>query len=184
MNLQDCIQTQATVNLRSTLKNDSLFAAFELETFYLRHFHYDIFEPFNLAETGIDTTESIGMKFNFTTNDVGDISNVKLKLEPTLDPIEFKRTPISIEVDVTTLEKYTGTYDLAGFEVKIYTKNENTLFLFVQGQPEYELVPTGPDKFSFKSLDGFKVAFSSPGKEKFNEITLFQPQGNFTAKRK
>jgi len=166
------------------LENDSLFAAFKLDTLYLRHFHYDIFQPFNLTETGVDTTESIGIKFNFATNDGGDVSNVKLKMEPTLEPIEFKKTLISIDVDETTLERYTGTYDLAGFEVKIYTKDKNTLFLFVQGQPEYELVPTGTNNFSFKSLDGFKVAFSALVKDKYNEITLFQPQGNFTAKRK
>lgn len=164
--------------------NDSLFAQFKLKKIFLRHFHYDVFEPFEVKTTGIDTSDAIGLKFNFSTNDVGDISMVKIKIELMLDPIEFKRTPKIIEVEPATLEKYTGFYDLGGMQVKIYTKNESTLYLFVAGQPEYELVATGKHKFSFKILEGFKVEFMESEGNTFNEITIYQPNGTFKAKRK
>jgi len=166
------------------VERDSLFANFKLMKFFLRHYHYDIFEPFEVNEKGIDTTEASPLKFNFATNDGGDISFVNLKVEATLDPIEFKRTPNTIEVDKATLEKYVGDYILAEMALKVYIKNEKTLYLFVPGQPEYELLATSAHKFSFKILDGFKVEFIEDENKNFNEVLVIQPQGNFKATRK
>ncbi|NNL81713.1 MAG: serine hydrolase [Flavobacteriaceae bacterium] len=165
-------------------KNDSLYAHFKLMNFYLKHVHYDVFQPIRVRETGIDTTDTTPLRLNFTSNDMGDISHVRMKIEPTIDPVEFKRTPMIIEVDKETLERYTGEYILSGLTVKIYIKGEDTLYLFVEGQPEYELLPTGPHKFSFKILDGFKVEFLETDMDKVQEIMVIQPQGNFKAKRK
>ena len=40
------------------LQEDSLFAHFPIKTFYLKHVHYDIFEPFEVTKTGIDTSDT------------------------------------------------------------------------------------------------------------------------------
>ncbi|MDF1696249.1 MAG: serine hydrolase [Saprospiraceae bacterium] len=166
------------------LKNDSLFAQFELMEFYLRHYHFDIFEPFQVKETGIDTSDSGGLKFNFETSNSGEIALVKLQAEPTIDAIEFKHTPNSIEVSNETLERYTGEYNLAGTTIKVYIKNENKLYLFVAGQPEYELMATDTHKFSFKALEGFKVEFVESADKTIDEMTLIQPNGTFKTTRK
>jgi len=166
------------------LENDSLFAIFKLKKFYLNHVHYDIFEPFEIKESGIDSTESRELRFNFVTNDGGDISLVKMKIEPTLDPIEFARTPKAVDIDLSVLESYVGDYELAGQDLKIYVKNESTLYLFIAGQPEYEMISTGSHTFSFKALEGFKLEFLESEDGSVNEVNVIQPNGTFKATRK
>ncbi|MEZ4685920.1 MAG: DUF3471 domain-containing protein [Bacteroidia bacterium] len=132
-----------------------------------------------VEETGIDTSDTGSLRFNFSTNDAGEISSVRIKFEgASLDhPIEFKHEPNKIDVDASTLEQYTGTYELAGTEIKVYIKNENSLFLFVQGQPEYELIATEKHHFIFKILEGYKVSFVESDDGSFQQITLHQPNG-------
>ncbi len=166
-------------------KNDSLIAVFKLNNYYLKHRHYDVFEPFEITETGIDTTGIGPLRFNFGTNDGGDISDVRMKVEGALeDPIVFKHTPTTIDVDKATLETYVGDYELAGTVIKVYIKNEDVLYLFVAGQPEYELLATSKHKFSFKILEGFKVEFLESEDGSINEVMLIQPNGTFKATRK
>jgi CubicO group peptidase (beta-lactamase class C family) len=171
-------------DFKINIENDSLFAKFSLKKFYLRHYHYNIFEPFEVTKTGIDTTDTGPLRLNFVTNDAGEISHVKMKVEAALDPLEFKHTPNIIEVDKKTLETYVGEFELAGTIISIYIKNENTLFLSVPGQPEYELLATARHKFSFKIVDGFKVEFVESEDKSVNEIIMIQPHGTFKAARK
>jgi len=167
------------------VERDSLFAQFKLIKMWLKHYHYDVFEPFEVEETGIDTTDSGGLRFNFITNNAGEISGLKTKIEPALtEPIEFKRKPNTIDVDIATLEKYIGEFELAGTTLKFYLKNENTLYLFVAGQPEYELLPTAKHKFALKILEGFNLEFFEDDKGAINEVLMIQPNGSFKAKRK
>lgn len=163
------------------VERDSLFAKFKLTKLWLRHYHYDVFESFE-AKIKVDTTEASQTLFNFSTNESGEISKVSIKIEPTLDAIEFKRTPKKIEVDKDVLAKYVGEYELGGMVAKFYLKGGETLFLFVPGQPEYELIATGKDKFSIKSLEGFKIEFTSG--DSVTEAIFIQPNGTFKAKKK
>ncbi|MEK8181114.1 serine hydrolase [Flavobacterium buctense] len=168
-----------------TNQNDSLFVNFKFKKLYLRHAHYDIFEPFEVIKKEIDTAQSDGeIRFNFLTNESGEIASVKVKLEAMLSPIEFKHKPNTIKVSKEVLAKYVGDYELSGMTVKVYIKNENTLCLFVAGQPEYELLATDTHKFSFKTLEGFKVTFIEEADKTIKNVVLIQPNGNFTAKKK
>lgn len=168
-----------------TNKNDSLFANFKLKTFFLKHVHYDVFEPFELTKAGIDTTDTGPLRLNFITNDGGEISLVRMKVEGALDhPIEFRHSPNIVDVDKAVLEKYVGDYELSGTGIKVYIKNESKLYLFVKGQPEYELLATDVHKFSFKTLEGFKVEFVESDDKTINEIVVIQPNGTFKATRK
>lgn len=167
-----------------TLENDSLFANFKLRRYYLKHVHYDVFEPLQVTASGIDTTDDGNWRFNFLTNNSGSVSSVKINVEPMLDDIEFEHVPDIIDLDLATLEMYVGDYEIAGGEVKIYIKNESVLFLFVEGQPEYELVPGGKHTFNFKTLEGFKVEFIESDDQTINELILLQPHGNYKAVKK
>jgi hypothetical protein len=150
-----------------TIIRDSLFAQFSITKLWLKHYHYDIFEPFEVKKWGVDTTGFLdgSLRLNFKSDNSGEISNLEIKIEPTIDPVEFKRTPEKAEVDKETLEKYAGEYDLAGTTAKVYLKGESTLYLFVPGQPEYELYPTEKHKFSIKILDGYNVEFVEENEE-------------------
>ena len=151
---------------------------------WLRHYHYDIFEPFEVKESGIDTTDTSELRINFSTNDAGEISSLKVKFEPALDPIEFRRSPNEIVVDKEILENYVGEYELSGMIAKIYLKGDENLFLFVPGQPEYELLATGLHTFSIKSLEGFKLEFIEGENKAIIEVLFIQPNGTFKATKK
>lgn len=166
-----------------TTSGDSLFARFPEETIWLRHYHYDVFEPFFVKDGKPDTTGfPMPIKFSFSSNVMGDVSGLSVPLEPTLDPIEFKRNPAEVAVEASTLEQYVGEYQLGPQTMKVYTQDE-TLYVLVPGQPDYVLVPLGEHKFAIKVLDGFKVEFLE-GKEGFGSMKFIQPNGTFEAKRK
>ncbi|MNY62783.1 hypothetical protein D3C86_1996610 [compost metagenome] len=55
--------------------------------------------------------------------------------------------------------------------------------LLVPGQPDYETVPVGNDTFDFVIVKGYSLKFGmEDGKAK--TVTIIQPHGNFTAKKK
>lgn len=167
------------------LNNDSLLANFKLNKAWLKHYHYDIFQPFFFDDKNpIDSTTNPSLLINFSTNDLGEIASLKVKVEPTLDPIEFKRTPKEIKLDEAQLKKYEGEYELAGITAKVYTKPDKKLYLYVPGQPEYTLVATAQHKFSVKNLEGYKLEFVEGENELITQVKFIQPQGIFTANKK
>lgn len=165
------------------VENDSLFAVLPLWKLYLEHKHFDIYNSYKVTDEGIDTSDE-GLAFNFQIDNAGEIYNLKLKIEPTLEPLEFIRKPKTIDVEETTLQSYVGEYDLSGTILKTYIKEKNSLYLFIKGQPEYELLPTDKHKFSFKVLDGFKVEFIENKEGEIGEIKVIQPNGTFRAVKK
>jgi CubicO group peptidase (beta-lactamase class C family) len=172
------------------LKNDSLFARFPRlpkMNLWVQHHHYDVFKPTALDDQGkADPDEDFGqLRITFLTDTKGEITKAACNFEPSLDhPIEFKRTPSLIEVDNTTLQSYVGEYALGGATVKVYIKNEKVLYVFVPGQPEYELLATGKDKFTIKILSGYNLEFMAQQSGQFKELVFMQPNGNFKAMRK
>lgn len=165
------------------ISNDSLYALLPLHKYWLKHHHYDVFKPLEVNKTGIDTTEQSQLNFNYSTGITGEISGTSIKLEPTLDPLFFKRTPEIVDLDKETLESYTGEYDIAGTIVKVYIKGEDKLYAFIPGQPEYELISVGNDKFNIKMLDNYSVQFVKEG-EKITGLKFIQPNGVFSATKK
>jgi hypothetical protein len=95
----------------------------------------------------------------------------------------FVRQPNTKEIKPEDLKKYVGEYELSGVTTKVFIKGEKTLFLFVPGQPEYELLYLGNNKFSIKSLSGYKIEFEENAGA-INACSFLQPNGTFKAKRK
>ncbi|TVP46835.1 MAG: serine hydrolase [Mongoliibacter sp.] len=167
-------------------ERDSLFAQTPYQKVWLKHFHYNIFSLVGMENGKVDTTTVSPMQFNFRINNMGEIASLSFKAEPTVDAIEFKRRPREIAVDKETLEKYTGEYDLGGQAAKFYLKEgiENTLFLFVAGQPEYDLLAIGENKFALKVAEGYTIEFAEDENGNVKEAKFTQPNGVFVAKRK
>ncbi|MGV3528494.1 MAG: serine hydrolase [Flavisolibacter sp.] len=164
------------------LKNDSLFARTGSKTVWLRHYHYDIFEPLMVEEDGIDTSGA-PMKFQFEMDVNGDIHSLASAFEPSLKPLEFVKKAKEVQVGAGELEKYVGEYELPGVVAKVYTKG-NTLYLFVPGQPEYELAANGDDKFSLKILSGYSLQFHPGENGRIQAVSFIQPNGTFKAVKK
>src|SRR6185369_13481449 len=105
-------------------------------------------------------------------------------LEPTVKDIEFKRKLQLLDVPAPTLANYTGDYDFGGQVARVYIKELTKLYLFVPGQPEYELAAIKPNEFKIKILEGFQVRFEVDATGKASELVSIQPNGTFRAKRK
>lgn len=169
-----------------TFNNDSLFAGSGNKIFWMRHNNYDVFDLFEKDKAdGIDTADGQnGIKFQFQLNSSGDIESVSIPLESSVKPIIFKKQLIAKDVSKESLQKYVGDYDLKGIAIKFYLKNEQALYAFIPGQPEYELVPVDKDKFAIKALSGYFIQFDVDQNNKVTGTTFIQPNGNFKAVKK
>lgn len=171
--------------LTVSARGDSLFARTVEHTLYLHHNNYNVFDPFVVdPATGIDTTDNMPMPLQFCLSVTGEVESLAVPFEAGLQPLVFKKGPAVASVAQSDLQKYVGEYELAGATVKVYTKAANTLYVFVPGQPEYELVPNDKDKFALKVVSGFYVQFGVNDKGEVEALTFIQPNGNFKATRK
>ena len=167
-----------------SISHDSVFASMGTYQYWLKHYHYDVFQPFELTNHKIDTAKENNTRLNFRTGVNGEIESVEITgFEPSLKPLEFVRQPNTKEIKPEELKKYVGDYELSGMIAKVFIKDGKTLFLFVPGQPEYELLYLGNNKFSIKSLNGYKVEFEE-NNGAIAACSFVQPNGTFKAKRK
>jgi CubicO group peptidase (beta-lactamase class C family) len=168
------------------VKNDSLFFHTGNGDAWLRHYHYDVFELFPIdKKDGIDTTEKAQLNIQYHMNAGGDIDMMSLPIQAGLKDIEFTRIPKPKEITKADLQKFVGEYELGpGVVAKFYIKGEKTLYAFIEGQPEYELVPTEKNKFDLKILRGYSVKFEENEKDEIITATFIQPEGTFKAKKR
>ncbi len=166
-------------------RNDSLIMHTQTGDIWLRHYHYDVFEGLGIdKEEGIDTTDHDNIKLQFLMTTTGDISAVTLPLQPGLKDIEFTKSVKAKEVGKDEMKKYSGEFELsAAVTAKFYIKGEKTLYAFIEGQPEYELIPTGKNKFELKTLKGYSVLFEENEKGEIISASFVQPNGTFKAKK-
>ncbi|WP_343303000.1 serine hydrolase [Chitinophaga niabensis] len=167
-------------------KGDSLFVQLpDGNSWYLLHYCYDIYDPVLVdKEKGVNAENKYPWRFTFRTDEQGNISTVSIPLESPVKPTIFTRVEKALALNADALKKYEGEYALGPMTAKIYRKGGAELFLFVQGQPEYTLVPTGKDKFSLKGLTGFSVRFTVNDQGESTEAVFLQPNGTFKATRK
>ena len=168
-----------------TTKNDSLFLTSPYRKLWLSHYHYDTFLPYELKEGKVDMEASYdNFLITFYNNNQGEISRIESQFEQSIEnPIVFDKKLKELEVEKGNLEKYVGNYKFnSSSGCKTYLKDD-ILYVFVPGQPEYELYPIEEHVFAFKILDGYKVEFKVNNKGKVTEISFIQPNGTFNAKR-
>lgn len=164
------------------LKNDSLIAQLPERKWWLKHNHYDVFEPFEMDKDGIDTTQNGGMVFNFKTNNSGEIDGFTLNVETGLDPIFFERQLVEVKLETSDLERYVADYDMNGTAASVFIKDE-ILRLLIPGQPEYTLIASGEHKFVIEDLEGYGLEFEEKEGE-IKALLFIQPNGNFRVPRK
>lgn len=165
-------------------KNDSLFAKLPESSFWLKHYHYDVFEGKGIdKETGVADSTAGGIKFNFQANNDGAISGVGIRLEPSIKEPQVFQFLRGITLSDAELQKYEGAYDLSGLEIRVYIKNKH-LYVAVPGQPDYKSTPRGAHKFSPDVLLGYTFAFEADEDGKIIAFYSIQPNGTFKAKKK
>jgi CubicO group peptidase (beta-lactamase class C family) len=83
--------------IKIVAERDSLFAITPLLRYWLKHYHYDTFQPIRVTKNGIDISENVGLLFKFRTNDSGEIESIYINMEETVADIIFKRPYASIK---------------------------------------------------------------------------------------
>jgi len=78
-------------------ERDSLFAITPLFKYWLKHYHYDTFQPIWVSRNGIEISENVGLLYNFHSNDLGEIESICINMEETVAEIRFKRQYYSIK---------------------------------------------------------------------------------------
>jgi hypothetical protein len=134
---------------------------------------------------GEDTEDQEPLQFSFHLDSRGDIEKFTVPFEGGVKDIEFTKESKAIEVSTSDLNKYTGEYELGpGVMAKFYIKGEKTLYAFIEGQPEYELIPVDKNKFDLKILKGYSVQFEENSKGEIISCSFIQPNGTFKAPKK
>lgn len=114
----------------------------------LHHFHYDRFDTTNDEEDGFYT-------INYQTNPQGEIDRFTISLDEG-EAVFTKKADESLS-SVETLAKYVGKYKVGNQVNKIVLKNNNHLFM--EGEPDIELVPYKPNIFKTKEFADFTIEF-------------------------
>jgi hypothetical protein len=94
------------------------------------------------------------------------------------------KPPVTASSATENLQKYVGSYNLAGTELKISIKDNKTLFLNIPQQPEMELVPVSKGKFSIKFMDNYSVSFAENDKGEITDMTFKTPEQEEKATKK
>ena len=77
--------------IKIVAERDSLFAITPLFKYWLKHYHYDTFQPIRVSKNGIEISENVGLLYKFRTNDSGEIESIYINMEETVADIIFKR---------------------------------------------------------------------------------------------
>ncbi len=163
---------------------DSLMLRMGTFRFWLRHDRYDLYTLYpREGAGGPDTSNSLGVA-QFNMNSSGEITSLSLPLEPTLAPLLFQRVPGALAADRSRFPAYAGEYTLSSVVIRVTVSPDSTLHLAVPGQPEYELVPEGRDRFMIRNLSGFFIQFERNDQGEIIDLLSIQPNGTFKAIRK
>src|SRR4030095_12782079 len=160
-------------SIEISMKDGGLVSKFNAIDIRLDHFHYDQFNAV-ILDPALEGSEPI--RFTFHIDVSGDITKLTVPFEGGVKDIECTRETKAIAVKKSDLEKYVGEYELQpGAIAKFYIKGENTLYAFIEGQPEFELVATDKNKFELKVMKGYSVIFEENAKGEVIAASFVQP---------
>ena len=114
----------------------------------MHHFHYDRFDTKNDEQDGF-------YSLNYQTNPQGEVDRFVVSLDE--GEVTFVKKADATLSTVETLTKYTGKYKIGTNAINVILKNKNHLFL--EGQPDLELIPYKPNIFKTKEYADFTISF-------------------------
>ena len=114
----------------------------------MHHFHYDRFDTEDDEENGL-------FSLNYQTNPQGEIDRFVISLDQ--GEVTFMKQVNANLSTVETLTKFTGKYKVGTVTVNVILKNKNRLF--VEGQPDIELIPYKSNVFKVKEFADITFEF-------------------------
>lgn len=138
----------------------------------LEHWHYDVF---NGAKNEKDPVFE-DMKYNFRTDNAGNISAVEAAFEPAVPPIVFEKKPDPKLSDPAFLNSFAGEYTMGAQKLLISVRGSGLFLSFGNQQPR-ALEPDIDGWFRVKGLSDVRVRLLRDSME------LSEPEGVFSATR-
>jgi hypothetical protein len=145
----------------------------------LEHWHYEVF---NAAEGATDPVFE-HTKLLFQGDLDGEVAAVAVALEPQVADIVFRKQPDPRLSDPAHLARFVGEYQLGAQTLSVGLQG-HTLTVTIPGQPQYHLVPGLGGRFTLREYSIVGVSFVIGATGEATALTLYQPNGVFTAERK
>lgn len=104
-----------------------------------------------------------------------------------IDPIGVRilenrlASPKAVTIDVTTLDRYTGRYELKPDFILTVTRQGENLFVQATGQSRLSMTPTAVNRFAINDVEA-SISFHSDDNGQVKRLTLHQ-NGNHEARR-
>lgn len=162
-----------------TRNGDDLVATYNGYNSAFKHFHYDVFEA---PDDKLNYLAKL--KLAFQSDIEGEVSSLKVAMEPAVKPLEFVRQPDASFKNPAFLKPFEGDYELGATTIAVRLRPDNVLTAASPGQPVRELVGLRGRRFAVKSLNGYSIEFVPDGAGKIVQAAFYQPNGNFVAKKK
>ena len=140
-----------------THAGEGLAARFHDLPMRLNHWHFETFR----ADVEEKSLEELKLFFQFFTDAQGEVVRLTVPLEPSVEPIAFKKLPPARLTDAGFLKQLAGDYAMAdnpSFKMAV-TLTGSTLTLTLPGQPPLQLEPAHGTTFNLKGLSGFSARF-------------------------
>jgi CubicO group peptidase (beta-lactamase class C family) len=141
----------------------------------LQHYHYNTFQ---VEYKRFDWKELL----TFQVDSSGDIAGFTIKLEALVTPITFDRLPDNRLKDIQFLEILTGTYEMAGINVKIARKKD-AITIALPNESARELVPVRGLRFKIKDSEAATLTFKQDASGAVSEFFYSQSGVVISAKR-
>ena len=114
----------------------------------MHHFHYDRFDTNNDEEDGLYSV-------NYQTNPQGEIDRFVVSLDE--GEVTFTKKPDTTLSSLETLTNFTGKYKIGSNSINVVLKNKNQLF--IEGEPDLELIPYKVNIFKTKDFADITFEF-------------------------
>ena len=121
----------------------------------LAHRHYETFD-LEWHELG---DQSHIFPLMFLSDPDGDITNLTVPFEPSVEPLQFRRLPDARARDPQVLRRLCGTYTMGPIEVTVIQKSDHVLSVITPGAPPLDLQPGRGLRFQVKGQPGITAEF-------------------------
>lgn len=130
-----------------------------------------------------DAQPFAGMSVWFGVDRTGAVDRIGLPLEPSVEPIVFRRAPSSWSREPSFLRDFVGRYRLEGAELYV-SLDDDALRLTVAGADSWDLVPLDQTTFDVHGLDGTSVEFRRDGAGNVEGMAVRQTHATLVAERR
>ena len=160
------------------LKDGRLQLTYNGFTSPLDHWHYEVFRAPDDRTTRLEQT-----RVQFETDLEGEVSTLKVPLEPNVPPTAFTRKAPAEMTTRAFLEGLTGVYELGGIDVEIVLREDGVLQYVQLGRPR-ELVPVRGTLFRIKDLTGVSVEFLKDASGKVDRLAVHSDSSTIAPRKK